>query len=143
MLVFGRASDRIVWPDANVAAALPLLATAMSHVKLPPSTVLPLWVLVAVRFGAVTVTVSPQVLSFSLLSEMTLPESAEQPPAVAGFTKSPMAVGVPLNSAVNVPGAAMITVPPFAVQVSVKLLMLQPMVPVPVIPLGLTTLTDP
>src|SRR5229473_4058830 len=54
MLVFGRLSRRIVWPEAKVAESSPLLATVIFQVQKPGKATLPptSFVLIAVRSGA-------------------------------------------------------------------------------------------
>src|SRR5712692_10569108 len=54
MLVFGRLSRRIVWPEAKLAESSPPLATVIFHVQKPGKVALPPTssVLVAVRSGA-------------------------------------------------------------------------------------------
>src|ERR1039457_2093220 len=120
MLVDGRLSVRIVCPVAKGAAAFPVFATWTFQVQLLPSVVawLTSSVLTAVRSGAVTVTVSVQVLLVSSLSETTLPASALQTPAV-GFTKLPAPVGVATKLTSNAPVVAAIDTAPLAEQVSV------------------------
>src|SRR5258708_36404640 len=130
MLVDGRLSVRIVAPVRKLAAAAPVFATWTFQVQLLPSVVvlLTLSVFTAVRSGAVTVTVSVQVLLFSLLSETTLPGSALQTPPV-GFTQLPAPVGVARKLTSNEPGAAIDTAP-LAEHVRVLLAMAQTMFPV-------------
>src|SRR2546428_178859 len=112
MFAFGRLSERIVWPTAKVAGALPPLLTVRVQLKGTPRTPLPLtsFVLAIVRSGAVTVTVLlAHALLPSLLSTITLLGSMEQVPAARGLAKVPMAVGVALNCTPKVPVVAAIT----------------------------------
>src|SRR5262245_3765356 len=146
MLLFGRLSLRIVCPLANVAAALPVFDTVSVQVQLFPRVVAPLtlFVLLIVRSGAVTVTLSLQELLPSSLSVTFATGSIEQEPPLRGLANAPMAEGVAVNCAPKVPTlAAIVTAPPLAVQVRLLLAMTQLMLPVPAIPLEATTLVVP
>src|SRR5258708_10879476 len=112
MFVDGRLSVRIACPLVKFAGALPPLARWTFQVQLLPSTMAPLasLVLTAVRSGAVTVTVSVQVLLVSSLSVDTFDGSTLHTPAV-GFTKVPMAVGVARKLTSIDPAAAIETAP--------------------------------
>src|SRR5262245_64448459 len=117
MFVSGRLSLRIVCPFVNVAAPDPVFAADTVQFQLFPSVVAPLtlFVFVAVRSGAVTVTESLHRLLPSSLSVMRVPGSAAQPPPARGLANEPTALGVAVNWAPNVPVlAAMITMPPLA-----------------------------
>src|SRR5260370_694919 len=105
MLLLGRLSCTSVWPLLKVAGALPPLDTTTVHVHLLPSVVawLTLSVLVAVRSGAITVTVSVKVLLLSLLSTTTLLGSTLAWPALRGLTKVPAALGVAVNTRSKLP----------------------------------------
>src|SRR5258706_530616 len=100
---------------------------------------LTLSVFTAVRSGAVTVTVSVQVLLVSSLSVETFDGSTLQIPAV-GFTKVPMAVGVARKLTSMDPAAAMETAP-LAEHVRVLVAIAQLMDPV--IPTGFAVLAEP
>src|SRR5262245_15404388 len=101
MLVLGRLSLRMVWPELKTAGPFPVLATVTVQVQGIVATPLPLtlFVLVAVRSGAVTVTVLLHVLLPSLLSVLLLLGSTAQVPAARGLANVPMALGVALNCA--------------------------------------------
>src|SRR5260370_6737335 len=119
MFVDGRLSVSIVCPVVKFAGPLPPFARWTFQVQGVPSVVAPLTlsVLTAVRSGAVTVTVSVQVLLVSSISATTLAGSALHTPLV-GFTKVPIAVGVARKLTSMDPGAAIQT-DPFAVQARV------------------------
>src|SRR5262249_7254384 len=128
MFVLGRLSLRMVWPELNVAGPLPVLLTVMAQVQEFPIVTVPLalFALVAVRSGAVTVTVSLHALLASLLSVMLLLGSTAQEPIARGLANVPVALGVALNCTPNVPVVAPITTdPPMAWQVRLLLAMLQ------------------
>src|SRR5438093_1166483 len=94
----------------------------MVHVQLPPSVVVPLTLslLVAVRSGALTVTVSLKVLLLSLLSLTLLSGSTEATPRLRGLAKVPPAVGVAVNTRSKLPPTARLTAP---LAVAVRLLL--------------------
>src|SRR5258708_6434577 len=142
MLVAGRLSVRIVCPVEKLAAAFPLFAKWTFQVQGVPSVVvwLTVSVLTAVRSGAVTVTVSLQVLLVSSVSVTRFPGSTLHTPPV-GFTKVPMAVGVARKLTSIDPAAAIVAVPPLAEHVSVLLVIAQLMVPV--MPTGFAVLAEP
>src|SRR3989442_1076581 len=96
----------------------------LGKATLPPTLLL----FVAVRSGAMTVTVSLQALSVSLLSVTLLLGSTVQLPPV-GFTNVPTAVGLAVNVPSKDPGACLVP-PPLAVQVRTLLAMPQLIVPV-------------
>src|SRR5436309_2874579 len=125
MLLLGRWSSTRDWPLLKVAEALPVLATWMVQVQLLPSVVAPLTlsVLVAVRSGAVTVTVSVKVLLLSLLSVTTVPGSTAALPPLRGLAKVPMALGVAVNTRSKLPPTPITTLPPLAVAVRLLLAM--------------------
>jgi len=136
MFVDGKKSVRIVCPLAKVATALPILARWTFHVQGTPEVPFPetLLLFVAVRSGAVTVTVSLHELLLLLLSVTTLLGSTMHAPPV-GFAKVPMAVGVAVKLTSNAPVlAATVTAVP-AEHVSTLAVMLQftvpPMPPAP------------
>src|SRR5581483_8577770 len=142
--VVGRLSVMIVCPDWNVAGPLPPLLTVSVHLKLPPTAIAPFtsFVLLIARSGAFTITMfGGQLLFCSLVSDALLFGSTEHTPFVRGFVRLPAALGVTVNCAPKLPAAAIVTLPPLAVQVSVLLAIAQ--ATVPVMPLGLTTLTAP
>ena len=146
MLVLGRLSLKMVWPELKTAGPFPVLGTAMDQVQGVETPVVPLtlFVLVAVRSGAVTVTVLLQALLLSLLSVTLLLGSTEQEPIARGLANVPIALGVALNCTPKAPVVAAITTdPPLAVQVRSELVMLQLIVPLPVIPLEPTMLVAP
>lgn len=129
---------KIVCPVANVAPALPLLASVTVQVQLLPSVVAPatLFAIVAVRSGAVTVTVSLNELFASFDSLTTPAGSTDADPPLRGFANVPVADGVAVNVTLNEEDEAIVTAP-LAVHVSVELLMLQATVPeMPLIPLS-------
>src|SRR5947207_1570350 len=111
MLLLGRLSSTSVWPLAKLAEALPPLDTCTVQVQLLPRVVawLTLSVLVAVRSGAVTVTVSVKVLLLSLPSVMTLFGSTEAKPPLRGLTKVSAALGVAVKDRVMKPPAGRTT----------------------------------
>src|SRR5436305_1522509 len=116
MLLFGSVSASRAWPVAKLAAALPPLDTTTVHVQLLPSVVAPLtlFVLVAVRSGAVTVTLSLKLL-FASFDSVTLPfGSTLALPPLLGLAKVPMALGVAVKVRVMLPPAGMTTLPPLA-----------------------------
>src|SRR5215467_947116 len=121
----------MVWPMANVAAPLPVLATVIVQFQLLPRLSVPetLFALVAVRSGATTVTVLLQPLLVSSISTTLLLGSTEQLPPV-GLANVPTALGVAVNFTPNVPVVPpIVTAAPLAVQVNVLLAMLQLMLP--------------
>src|SRR3972149_6974888 len=131
MLLFGRLSDKIVWPDVYAAVKVPVLVTAIVHVQLSPSVVTPptLVDLTAVRSGAVTVTLLLHVLLPSLLSGTLLLGSTVQLPPPRGLANVPIALGVASSCTSNAPPGASVTAP-LAVQIrSWVPLMLQATVP--------------
>src|ERR1051325_9096795 len=105
MLALGRLSDTNVWPRENVASALPLLATWMVHVQLLPSVVVPLTLslLIAVRSGAVTVTVSVKELLLSLPSLTLLLGATVALPPLRGLANVPTALGVAVKTRSKLP----------------------------------------
>src|ERR1051325_4090594 len=104
----------------------------MVHVQLLPRDVAPptLSVLVAVRSGAVTTTVSLKVLLASLLSLTLLLGSTEALPPLRGLAKVPAVLGVAVKTRSKLPPTAMLTLPPLAVAVRLLLAMAAPMLPV-------------
>src|SRR5919108_137979 len=119
MLVLGRLSSTSVLPLAKVAGPLPPLLTTMVQVQGVPRVVvwLTLSVLVALRSGAPTVTVSVKVLLASLLSGTTLLGSTEAKPLLRGLAKVPGALGVAVKDRVTEPPEGRTTLPPLAVAV--------------------------
>src|SRR5258706_260066 len=105
MFVFGSVSASRAWPVAKLAAALPPFDTTIDQVQLLPSVVAPLtlFVFVAVRSGAVTVTLSLNVL-FASFDSVTLPfGSTLALPPLRGLAKVPMAEGVAVKVRVMLP----------------------------------------
>src|SRR5437899_1508046 len=113
MLALGRLSSTSVCALAKLAAALPALATWMVHVQLLPRVVEPLTLslLVAVRSGAVTMTVSLKLLLLSLLSRTLLFGSTEALPGLRGLLNVPRALGVAVKTRSKLPPAARATGP--------------------------------
>src|SRR5689334_24353491 len=92
----------------------------------------------------VIVTVLLQLLFSSFVSETLLSGSTVQVPSLRGLLSEPPTVAVTLNFAPKVPPFAPITTePPLAEQVSTLLEMPQLIFAAPVMPLVLTTLTEP
>src|ERR1051325_1284816 len=116
----------------------------MVHVQGVPSVVAPLTlsVLVAVRSGAVTVTVSAKELFVSLASATLLLGSTEALPPLRGLTKVPMALGVAVKTRSKLPPPLM-TTGPLAVAARSLLLIAAPMLAKPVTLVALVTLTLP
>src|SRR5258708_1759185 len=105
MLPPGRLSPRIVWVLTKTAGPLPPLAICRVQVQPPPSAWLPptLSLLLIVRSGCVTVTLLLQLLLASLFSDTTLLGSTAQAPPPRGLAKTPVALGVAVNSTSNAP----------------------------------------
>jgi hypothetical protein len=128
----------------KVAASLPPLLTVIVQVKAVPCTAVPLTLLVfvAVKSGAVTVTVSEQVLLASFDSTMFPLGSTWQIPPL-GLTSVVVELGVTLKLTVKLPLAPIVTDPPDAVQVSVLELIEQLMFPELVIFVKLPVVAEP
>jgi hypothetical protein len=140
-----KSSLKIVWPLVKVAAALPPLLTVIVQVKPMPCTAVPLTLLVftAVKSGAVTVTVSEQVLLASFDSETRPLGSTWQIPPPVGLTSVVVELGVTLKLTVKLPLVPIVTEPPLAVQVSVLELMEQLTFPELVMLVKLPAIADP
>src|SRR6186713_1983693 len=145
MFALGRLSSSRLWPLANVAVLLPVLATWIVHVQLLPSVVAPVtsFVFVAVRSGAVTTTLSLKLLFASFDSVMLPFGSTVALPLLLGLAKVPIAEGVAVKVMSKLPPAASVIVPLLAVTLR-SLLPIEPArLPVPPTPLWFVKLTDP